>query len=140
MHKRTLQDGASPLHHSCESGDAPIVKVLLEAPGIDVNLARKDGRTPLLAAVRGSHDGIIKALLAAGAKVNVNPSPLLDACIRGDTAVVKLLLSAKDVNPNVSQRDGSTSLSVAVSASNDAIVAALVGAGADVNHPGKVLT
>ena len=30
-------------------------------------------------------------------------SPLLDACSRGDTAIVKVLLSVADVNPNMAR-------------------------------------
>ena len=60
----------------------------------------QDGATALLLAVRGSHDAIVKALVAAGADGTV---PLYDACSRGDTAIVKVLLSAPGMNPNVVQ-------------------------------------
>jgi ankyrin repeat protein len=58
----------------------------------------QDGSTPLYFAVRGSHDTIVKALVAAGADTS---GPLYDACLRGDTPIVKVLLSAPDVNPSV---------------------------------------
>ncbi len=58
----------------------------------------QDGSTPLYFAVRGSHDTIVKALVAAGADTS---GPLYDACLRGDTAIVKVLLSAPGVNPSV---------------------------------------
>ena len=60
----------------------------------------QDGSTPLLLAVRGSHDTIVKALVAAGADAS---GPLYDACQRGDTPIVKVLLGAPGVNPNVAQ-------------------------------------
>ena len=60
----------------------------------------QDGSTPLLLAVRGSHDTIVKALVAAGADAS---GPLYDACQRGDTPIVKVLLAAPGVNPNVAQ-------------------------------------
>ena len=58
----------------------------------------QDGSTPLYFAVRGSHDTIVKALVAAGADTS---GPLYDACLRGDTPIVKVLLSAPGVNPSV---------------------------------------
>jgi ankyrin repeat protein len=60
----------------------------------------QDGATALLLAVRGGHDAIVKALVAAGADTS---APLYDACARGATAVVKVLLSVPGVNPNVVQ-------------------------------------
>ena len=60
----------------------------------------QDGSTPLLLAVRGSHDTIVKALVAAGADAS---GPLYDACQRGDTPIVHALLASPDVNPNVAQ-------------------------------------
>ena len=60
----------------------------------------QDGSTPLLLAVRGHHDTIVKALVAAGADAS---GPLYDACLRGDTPIVKVLLAAPGVNPNVAQ-------------------------------------
>ena len=60
----------------------------------------QDGSTPLLLAVRGSHDTIVKALVAAGADAS---GPLYDACLRGDTPIVKVLLSVADVNPNMAR-------------------------------------
>ncbi len=102
----------------------------------------QDGSTPLLAAVKGSHDTIVKLLLAGGADVNAAttvgpvgcgmpaapcasrvpfPHPhthahthppcclaaqegvtsLYNACSRGDTAIVKVLLAAPGVRPDL---------------------------------------
>ena len=36
------------LAHACFSGCLPIVEVLSEVPGVDVNLADKEGNTPMI--------------------------------------------------------------------------------------------
>ena len=60
----------------------------------------QDGATPLTLAVRGSHDNSVKALIAAGVDVS---GPLYHACLHGDTPIVKMLLSAPEVNTNLAQ-------------------------------------
>jgi hypothetical protein len=50
--------------------------------------------------VRGSHDAIVRALVAAGADAT---GPLYDACASGDTPIVNVLLSAPGVNPNTAR-------------------------------------
>ena len=47
-------------HH----GHFEVVKLLLRAPGIDVNRANKDGRTPLHWASQNGHSELVKLLLA----------------------------------------------------------------------------
>jgi hypothetical protein len=99
----------------------------------------QDGSSPLLAAVKGSHDSIVKAVLALeGVDVNaattVRPvlwwvwsycgqrlhpcslapcapkcvqegvTPLHDACSRGDTAIVKVLLGVPGVKADLPRR------------------------------------
>ncbi len=62
--------------------------------------ALQDGATPLGLAVRGSHDAVVRALVAAGADAT---GPLYDACASGDTPIVNMLLSAPGVNPNTAR-------------------------------------
>ena len=62
--------------------------------------ALQDGATPLGLAVRGSHDAIVRALVAAGADPT---GPLYDACASGDTPIVNMLLSAPGVNLNAAR-------------------------------------
>ena len=50
--------------------------------------------------MRGSHDAIVRALVAAGVDAS---GPLYDACASGDTPIVNVLLSAPGVNPNTAR-------------------------------------
>ncbi|VVC42744.1 Ankyrin repeat-containing domain,Ankyrin repeat [Cinara cedri] len=75
-------DGHSPLHQAAANGHTEVVKLLLEQKDTNVNAADKNGYTPLDYAshrgyhvFEGSHQGVIDALLAAGAK---KPSTQMD--------------------------------------------------------------
>ena len=55
------------------------MKLLLSAPGIDVNKANKRGETPLSMAINNGHKECAKLLIAAGATESKNK----DGCIGG---------------------------------------------------------
>lgn len=87
-----------------------LVELLLDAPGIDVNITETsgDGHTPLSIAAKKGNTEIVKLLLAApGIDVNkeekeYNLTPLAIAAEKGHTEIVKLLLSAPGININPS--------------------------------------
>ena len=76
----------------------PVVRMLLNAPGIDVNAADAEGRTALIWASLYGNAPIVRALLAAGAQVNAgdihNRTALIWASHEGHTDVVALLRNA----------------------------------------------
>jgi cytohesin len=55
------------LHEAARNGQIEVAKALIAA-GANVNLANKDGETPLYRATLYGHTEIVKLLEAAGAK------------------------------------------------------------------------
>ena len=108
--------------------------------------------TPLVAAARGQHMEIVRALLDRGAKPNtgtctglplsrlpqtngIGVTPLLIAAKRGSEAIVKLLLE-RGANPNLADFRGYTPIHSAASKSHIYIIRLLIQAGADPS-PGR---
>ena len=95
------------LHRAAWHGDLAATEEALAAKA-DVNAASASGWTPLLAAVDGGQESVVRALLRAGAKPNhlshSGRSPLELAAARGDLSLVRLLLESgatPDLNPGV---------------------------------------
>ncbi|KAH6877111.1 ankyrin repeat-containing domain protein, partial [Thelonectria olida] len=77
-----------------------ILSLLLDGDGIDINVNKNDGRTPLYMASRN-----------------------------GDEAIVKLLLNCSDIDVNAKDRYGRTSLYLAAEEGNEAIIKLLLDTG-----------
>lgn len=91
--------GSPPLFWAAYYGHAECVKLLLAAPGIDVNRTGEYGATPLYRAAYFGHDECVKLLLAApGIDVNkadkYGYTPLSTAEINGHTECARLLEAA----------------------------------------------
>ena len=152
----------TPLHEAAILGDAAKVRALL-AGGADANARGEEGVTPLhFAAARkmlpallevyakGSGDRLpaivrdgtgdsaapIRALLAAGAKVNARAenewTPLHVAAVSGDTAAVRSLLGG-GANVKARAEGETTPLHFAAISGDDAAIRALLAGGADAN-------
>ena len=80
-----------------DSGDEEKVTMLLEQPGIDVNVRNIDGETALIRAVENGNIDISKMLVEAGADVNVRNNDgntaLILASRTGKEAIVEMLLT-----------------------------------------------
>ncbi|KAF5324061.1 hypothetical protein D9611_008346 [Ephemerocybe angulata] len=117
------------------------VKLLLAAPGINVNGEDKLRRAALIIAAHQGTEAVVKLLLAVpGIDVNVLApwgwTPLSLAARNGHEAVVKLLLAAPGIDVNASDDDGMTPLSFAATYGHEAVVKLLLAApGIDVNAP-----
>ena len=146
--KRLLKFGAVDVNMSVESGTllccaalkgyAVIFRVLLSVPGIDVNLAQKEGATPLYLAAQEGHTEVVKLLLnAPGIDVNLaelsGNTPLSIATQYEREEIVRLLLTVPNIKPDVQRDDGASPLCLAVQSGHSGIVALLLKRGADVN-------
>ena len=82
-----------------------VVSALLQAEGIDVNRAKKDGSTPLYIACQEGHLDVVRMLLSTE---GIEPdrarkdgmTPLFIACQEGHLDVVRMLLSVDGIDPN----------------------------------------
>ena len=108
--------GQTLLHTATEHESIGSVKVLVENPRTDVNIARlRDGATPLyFAAFRGSIT-ILKMLLAlpqvdVNKQANYGQTPLLASIMFGKEDCVLALLNDNRTNVNQSAHDGRTPL------------------------------
>ena len=153
---------ATPLTHALIRNDLEMVNLLI-MKGADVNKPRprqqpasprpplpsgespkgEERSTPIAIAARTGKAALVKTLLAAGAKVNVDkndyPVPLHEAISSGSEECVKLLIDAKaDVNSRVDAYQ--SPLSLAAQQESESIVKLLLDAGAKPDTPWVLLT
>ncbi|MBX7221960.1 MAG: ankyrin repeat domain-containing protein [Blastocatellia bacterium] len=133
-------NGYTPLYWAVEPGNLKLMKVLLEAGAKVDQPTTTTGMTPLMLAVWLGEIDIVKLLLAAGANVNqkdhAHQTPLFHAITTHNpevrTQLIKLLVQAR-ARIQVTSRDGSTPLHVAMSFGSPEDVQILLKAGARVN-------
>ena len=115
-------EGRTVIYTAAREGHAECVKLLLSAPGVDVNMATKDGWTPLNVAASGGHAECVKLLLSApGVDVNraeksSGNTPLYCAVKEKHYKCVEALLSSPETDVNAVDKYGYTVLQVAASA------------------------
>ena len=142
--KAADNNGQTPLHMAAGNGFRSVAEVLL-AHGADVNAKTGTGSTPLLMAAANGFRSVAELLLAHGADPNASTTdvrsssqvryigtPLHVAAVRGDVALMELLLANKS-NISAATGYGRTPLDVAAGAGNLAIASTLLSHGADVN-------
>ena len=142
--KAADNNGQTPLHLAAGNGFRSVAEVLL-AHGADVNAKTGTGSTPLLMAAANGFRSVAELLLAHGADPNASTTdvrsssqvryigtPLHVAAVRGDVALMELLLANKS-NISAATGYGRTPLDVAAGAGNLAIASTLLSHGADVN-------
>ncbi|KAI2664638.1 KN motif and ankyrin repeat domain-containing protein 1 [Labeo rohita] len=135
------QNGNTALHYSVSHSNFSIVKILLDAGICNVDHQNKAGYTPImlasLAAVESKDDmmagqtalmlavshgriDMVRALLAAGAEVNIQDdegsTALMCAGEHGHADIVKLLLAQQGCDATLTDNDESTALSIALEA------------------------
>ena len=89
---------ADALVRAAREGNADTVKVLLTAPGSDVNATDERGSTALIEAARYGHNDVVRALLATDANIKARDregkTALMLAIAGGHDEVVKELKQA----------------------------------------------
>ena len=127
---------ATPLTIAAYRGYAAVVRELLSAPGIDVNLGQHDRGTALFFAAQQGHPEIVKMLLEDGrADINLasaaGSSPLCIAAQQGEEDVVRLLLARPEIVVDAAQYDWATPLFIACQDNRPGIVELLLERGAN---------
>ncbi len=149
--------GASPLSEAARVANLELAGMLVEA-GANANVANEDGQTPLMLAARTGNVAVAKLLVQHGADVNRreryrDQSAVMWAAAEGHGEMVEFLVAQKadltvrarandwetqiSSEPRVQYRPtgGLTPLLYAARAGCLRCVAAIVGAGADVDRP-----
>lgn len=122
--------GMSALQAAVLTRNIDLVRMLLQK-GADPSFPDESFDWP------GIGSEIVKMLIEAGADVNAQPSPLVNATIDGSSELVQILLNA-GANVNSPGSDGITritALQAAVSHKRVDLVRTIMNAGADVNAP-----
>ncbi|HEX6993109.1 MAG TPA: ankyrin repeat domain-containing protein [Gammaproteobacteria bacterium] len=117
-------------------GKRDIVLAAITSPDVDVDQTEPDGSTALHWAVYEVDHELVRALLDAGATVNVTSrygsTPLTEAVKVGDLELVRMLLDA-GADPDSPNQDNQTALMLAASIGSLEIAKLLIERGADVN-------
>lgn len=127
--------GRTPLCGAAMNGHAEVVRLLLAAPGIDMEKACHVGQMSRLqfAAVAGLSD-MVQQELRNGADINKanqwGQTPLCNAAFRGHAEVVRLLLAAPGIDVNKADQWGLTPLGYAAEKGHSEIMRMLRAAGA----------
>ena len=79
----------APLMVAVKEGNSDVVKALLSAGDVNVNVTDEGGNTPLIEAARFGHDDIARALIARGASLEKKN-------LRGDTALSLAVTNGHD--------------------------------------------
>ncbi|MFN7113800.1 MAG: ankyrin repeat domain-containing protein [Alphaproteobacteria bacterium] len=109
-------EGRSPLSRAAGEGFNALLKLLLAAPGINVDAQKLDGDTALRLAVMHNQLESVRLLLAAGANPDIQNgdgnTPLIRAASEGYTEITKLLLE-HGANPHIRNNNLYTAASFA---------------------------
>lgn len=135
----TRGDGATALHWSVYREDTESTAILIDA-GAEVDTPNRFGVTPLSLASASGNAEIIERLVAAGSDpnderhwVNAAETPLMHAARSGQVDAVRILLDSAAETDAREAWNGQTALMWAAAEGHVAVIAELVGRGADVH-------
>lgn len=125
----------TPLMHAAEAGNDAFARDLIDA-GADINLANSHGQTALMIATMSEQTDVVNLLRLAGARNGGMPlAGLVVALKAGDLQAVEKALKG-GADPNAKDTDGTPVLVRAIETGQDALVRALLKAGASVSTEG----
>lgn len=113
-----IANNESPLLVASQFGHDLIVKLLLDTPGVNINIMGIDKETPLFKAAQNGKTNVVELLLSKGADANLSDgfdTPLLAAIKNfrlNPTPVVRLLLE-KGVDANQPDKNGKLPVEIA---------------------------
>ena len=129
------QQGNSPLHLACASGDTKSVEHILTKDDCDINCQNDENSTPLHLACYEGHTDIVKLLLAKK-ECNINcqdkdgDTPLHLTCYsKGDSSEIVKLLIEKGCDPNCRNKKQRTALHIAAHKGNVKLICTLMAKG-----------
>ncbi|XP_019852814.1 PREDICTED: uncharacterized protein LOC109582511 [Amphimedon queenslandica] len=96
-------DGSTPLHCACKSGNSKVIELLITKGNADVNAVDEHGRAPLFKAVKSGSVEAVDILLTNGARTDVmghGSTPLHCASEIGNAKLIKLLVSKGKADVN----------------------------------------
>jgi ankyrin repeat protein len=129
--------GRAALHWAAWKGHAGVVELLCEAPRAQVD-ARCTGRTPLIIACESGHEGAARALLARGARQELqdrhDETALHKAALHGHARIVELLCAAPGAPVDARDKLGCTPLMFASSGTSGSTSGHLGSARALLSH------
>jgi len=124
------------LETASSTGQADMVKILLDRGADFSHKGFPHGATPLLLAAQGGYPDTVQVLISHGASVQDTDysgnTALMEAAKAGHIATIQVLISA-GANPNHKTADGMTALSYAVQRKRHEAAYVLLKAGADPN-------
>ena len=128
------------LHLAAGNGHTSVVRVLVDVPGINLDIPSMRGDTPLIEAAASGYTNIVQVLVDAGANVNFNyqksarayfagQTPLMIAAEHGLTDIVKILLDVPTIELNLVNNEGLNALMLAARNEHSEIVEMIIQAG-----------
>lgn len=137
----TVKDdlGKTPLLYASKYDEPQMLALLAQASKGEVDLADKDGNSPLIYSAQRGFLANVEALLANGADVNYrNPitglSPLAAAAAEGHVLVIKHLYKAGHADVNILDRAGRSAIFYAVEQNQPQALRTLLSIKADANQ------
>lgn len=125
---------ATPLMKAVDKADIAAIRSIADKN--NVNERDKKGGTPVYYAAWYGNAGVVRALIDAGADVNISDNSgrkaLMNAAAEGKPEIAKLLLN-HGADANARDKNGDTALHYAASLYKDTVVDVLAENGADVN-------
>lgn len=125
--------GQQNIFDACRQGNLDTVEKLYSINANSINIEDETGYTPLVLACYYGHLDIVSFLVDKVKSLNDKTSygsPLMAATVKGYEDIVEILLENK-VNPNLTDKNGSTAAHYAVLFKNYVIVEKLYNANAD---------